>query len=144
MYIMKFKIKASVHAMIKTLDENELIIITKKYSPGAEKEREFIHEGKYFDVAKHKIVGDSIHYHCYYDKDETNLAHMSSHWHCIDLVKTKRIQPNYLVKVSDIKYVHYHIIYSPYLSLSSSNFKYIVYPEYIVFKGVLFPPPRFV
>lgn len=143
MYVMKFKIKASVHAMIKTLPEDELVEIRKVYIPGAEKEREFIHDGKYFDVAKHRIVGDSIHYHCYFDKDETDLAHLSSQWHSIDLVKDKRIQPSYLVKVSDIKYVQSDVNFNTFFSLSNNNFNGLIFSKYIVFRDVLSPPPRF-
>lgn len=142
MYLLKFKIKASVYVMMKTLPDSALVEIKKAYVVGAENEREFIHDGKYYDVARHKIAGDSIYYYCYFDKAETNLAHLSSQWHSIDLVKDKRIQPNYLVRVSDIKYLPFNLVYTASLCSSELNFRDLIYPKYLVYKEVIPPPPR--
>lgn len=142
MYLLKFKIKISVQLMMSTLPDSALIEIKKPYTVGAEKEREFIHDGKYYDVAKHKITGDSIQYFCYFDKAETDLAHLSSQWHSIDLAKDKRIQPKHLVKVSDIKYLPNKLNYNSFSNLPHSNFGQVLLPKYQTFIDVLSPPPR--
>jgi hypothetical protein len=142
MYLMKFQIRAAVHAMIKELDDSELTVIKQLYVKGVEKEHEIIVNGKFYDISKYKIEADSITFYCFYDKAETELTNLSSHWHEFNLIKTQRNQLSYLFKITDIKYIQSNFQLQAILIPIPIYFMNINESESFVYCDVLSPPPR--
>lgn len=142
MYVMKYRIKASMHAMIKTLPDSMLVQIEQSYKPGAEDKDEIVIRGEFYDVSHYRIEGDTIIYYCYYDKADTHLACLSSHWHELNNIQHKRNQLAHLFKIADIKYVSLFSQLNVYLQPVTIYFSTKTIPNSLVLAEVCTPPPQ--
>lgn len=138
----RYQIKFSVHSMIKSLSEDELLPIEVSYVAGDEALEEFEVDGEMYDVASYKIVNDKIIYYCYYDSSESKLNILSAHWNQLQDIASMRSNLSHLLKIVDIKYISTYSDCEIACKTTSLSFAEEIDLIALIFTDISTPPPQ--
>lgn len=68
------------HQLLAGIDRQELVLLSFSTEEARqqirwEEDREFEYQGRWYDVVEAQAQGDSLHYWCWLDQEETDLSH---------------------------------------------------------------------
>lgn len=144
-------IKRTVKALVlKGIPEEKLVHLTLSleeadYRIDWKEYNEFEYQGEMFDVVRMVEKGDSIHYYCWHDKDETQLK---SQWRklirdCIDVDPIRKQNKKRKADFENTLICLHHPFLGDYtLSLLQKTSHYFIYIHFTGFTQLHTPPPR--